>query len=98
MNDNISSATENMFPSLEARQIERLKKRGKTRSVSEGEVLVHPGDEIRYFYVVISGGLALNRTDNGVIQVGATLTPGMFTGELSLVTGRRGMVLISAVE
>jgi len=87
-----------MFPSLDELMISRLKPRGRIRSVPRGEILIEPGSEIRHFYVVISGTLALNRTDDGTFQIFRSLLPGMFTGELSLITGRHGFVRISAAE
>ena len=87
-----------MFPSLDELMISRLKPRGRIRSVPRGEILIEPGSEIRHFYVVISGTLALNRTDDGTFQIFRSLLPGMFTGELSLITGRHGFIRISAAE
>jgi thioredoxin reductase (NADPH) len=87
-----------MFPSLDELMISRLNPRGRIRSVPRGEILIEPGSEIRHFYVVISGTLALNRTDDGTFQIFRSLLPGMFTGELSLITGRHGFVRISAAE
>ena len=87
-----------MFPSLDELMISRLMPRGRIRSVPRGEILIEPGSEIRHFYVVISGTLALNRTDDGTFQIFRSLLPGMFTGELSLITGRHGFIRISAAE
>lgn len=90
--------TEPMFPVLKERQIERLMARGKMRSVAKNEALVTPGFEVTHFYVVISGSLAVNSTPNGHFQRIFTLVPGMFTGELTLLTGRLGLIGISAIE
>lgn len=98
MNELSGHAEANMFPSLDEKQIDRLRSCGRERSVSPGEVLVDPLSELRNFYVVTSGCLALNRTERGTDHVFAALTPGMFSGEMSLLTGRSGLVRISASE
>src|SRR6476619_1368780 len=98
MNNPITQSNEAMFPTLGEKQIARLRVRGKIKDVTQGDVLIDPESEIRNFYLVISGRLELNGVraidDNQFVY----LLPGMFTGELSLVTGRRGFVRISAVE
>ena len=87
-----------MFPVLDELQIARLMTRGKTRAVAKDEVLVSPGFEVTHFYVVISGSLAVNSTPNRNFKRIFTLVPGMFTGELTLLTGRLGLIGISAIE
>ena len=87
-----------MFPRLNEGQISRLTVRGQVRQVAKGEVLVDPASSIRHFYVVMSGALSLNRSESGRFLPFAKLSPGMFTGELSLITGRHGFVRIAASE
>jgi thioredoxin reductase (NADPH) len=87
-----------MFPLLDDRQVERLKPRGRIRSIVRDEVLAVPGTEVSHFYVVIAGSLAVNRTEDGHYQRVITLLPGNFTGELALLTGRPGLVRIAAAE
>ena len=74
----------------------RLRRFGSVRSVADGEVLVDPTIELKYLYIVISGGLELHRSDRAGEIVFRSLTPGMFTGELSMLTGRHGFVRITA--
>src|SRR5215468_12421051 len=86
MNESTSRSVDPMFPSLNEQQTTRLKARGRMRSVIQGEVLVDPGSYVRQFYVVISGSLEVNGTESGLYLPIAKLLPGMFTGELSIVT------------
>jgi thioredoxin reductase (NADPH) len=97
MNDVTSDASA-MFPLLDESQINRLAARGRVRDVKKGEVLIDPTSPIRLFYVVMSGSLALHRTDDRRYRAFKDLLPGMFTGELSLITGRQGFVQITAAE
>ena len=96
--DGVSQPFENRFPSLNDRQIARLMPRGRVRSLSSGEVVIDPEWDIKKFFVVLVGSLALSRADESLDRRFNTLTPGMFTGELSMVTGRRGLVRITAAE
>src|SRR5262249_23385945 len=96
MDENRGRLRETIFPTLNDQQISRLTSRGTVRQVSRGEILVDPSSELRLLFVVISGGLDLGSDNDGIHSRFATLTPGMFTGELSMLTGRRGLVRISA--
>jgi len=87
-----------MFPTLDENQISHLQKRGRIRTVSAGETVVQTGEDVKHFYVVLAGALIVNRTDGVADGVFQTLTPGMFTGELAVLTGRLGFVRVSAKQ
>lgn len=81
-----------MFPTLSENQIARLALHGHKRPIKQGEVLVYPGEHYASFYVVLSGQIqAFNRLGDVDKLVGSIL-PGMFTGEIAMLTGRRGLV------
>jgi thioredoxin reductase (NADPH) len=85
-----------MFPTLSEIQIARLAAHGHKRPIKQGEVLVHPGTPDAHFYVVLSGQIqAFNRIGEMKELVGSIL-PGMFTGEIAMLTGRRGLVELQA--
>lgn len=85
-----------MFPTLSEAQIAKIAPLGQKRPIKEGEVLVRPGEHYTKFYVVISGQIqAFNRRCSSELLVG-TVQPGMFTGEIALVTGRRTLVELRA--
>src|SRR5262245_1462730 len=81
---------EQMFPILTAEQIKRIAAHGHVRQVGNGEVLSDAGSRNLSFYVVTDGELEL-RPDDGS-NVIALLKAGMFTGEMTLLSGRRGLV------
>jgi thioredoxin reductase (NADPH) len=77
------------FPTLTASQASRIAKVGRARDVAIGEVLVSPDLPRSSFFLVERGTLEIGQ---GLVSLG----PGQFTGELSTVTGRRGLVEIRA--
>jgi len=86
-------ASTQTFPVLSAAQIDRLRPFGKVRNVQAGETLFQPGDLNIPFFVLLSGEMEIVQTEfNGERQI-ATHVPGEFTGELTMITGQRGLVL-----
>src|SRR6187401_1391271 len=82
------------FPMLTEQQIARVAAQGRTRTVEPGDVLVQAGDTVDHFYVIRSGAVeGLQIRDNGDIRV-RMLRPGQFSGEVSLLSGRRGLVTL----
>src|SRR5205809_6068040 len=95
MTDRVS--TERLFPILKADQIERAAAHGQNRAVKHGEVLVEPGTANTRLFIVTSGQLEIIWPDPGE-HVVTSLGPGQFTGETSMLAGRRGLVRIRASE
>lgn len=87
-----------LFPVLPAERVARIAVAGRAREFRSGEVLLHPGDRQARFFVLRRGTLRVVRSSPGGEETVAILQPGMFTGELSLLTGRRGLVEIRADE
>ncbi len=87
-----------LFPILSREQIERLASLGERRHVDAGTVLVEPGRQSNSFYVLERGELVLQQQGPTSSVKLATITPGMFTGELSMLSGRRGLARVAASE
>lgn len=81
-----------VFPTLTGKQIERISSHGKLRSFQQGEVLIHAGEHANRFFIVKSGQIHAIRTVNAKDELVAAILPGMFTGELTLISGQRGLV------
>jgi thioredoxin reductase (NADPH) len=88
------------FPQLTPAQLARLAPHGRRRSLAQGEVVGEPGQPVTHIYVVVSGRLdavtfnALSGSNTFAIG----FTPGMFTGERSVLAGGRflGRIFASA--
>jgi len=80
------------FPVLTESQINRIRSVGKVRPVKKGEIVFERGDTVVPFFVLLSGGLEIVQPDlNGEVTV-ATHGPGEFTGEMTMISGRRNLV------
>jgi thioredoxin reductase (NADPH) len=83
---------EELFPKLAPAHIERIGAIGRKRKVSAGEMLFSQGDVNIPFFVVVSGRIDIVQpSEQGeftIVQHG----PGEFTGELTMLTGRRALV------
>jgi len=66
--------------------------------VEAGEIVVELNEHVTNVYVVVSGQLNVLQVSNNQEHVMALCNPGMFTGELSVLMGRRGLVRIRATE
>lgn len=93
-----ASSLDEMFPVLTSEQQERVLAHGTRREVRAGETLVEPNQQPRKFFVVLKGQLELLRVAGDQEEVLAVFGPGMFTGELNVLSGRRGLVRIRAIE
>jgi thioredoxin reductase (NADPH) len=87
-----------MFPRLEAAQIQRLSLHGQRRAVKRGQVLIQIGAADASFFVVLAGGIEIIREHDGLEQRLVFHGPGEFTGEMNLLTGRRSMFLARATS
>jgi len=89
------SRNERLFPTLTGAQVGRIAARGRRRSIARGDVLVEAGARAPSFFVVVSGALQVS-DPNGTLIV--THLPGQFSGEATMITGRRTMARVHAVE
>ena len=86
------------FPKLTPEQIERIAVHGRMRRVERGEVLVAAGKPAPKFFVVSTGSIeALNLTSDLEATV-TTFRAGQFTGEVTLLSGRRALVTLRVGE
>lgn len=92
------SSPDEMFPALTAQQQARVLAHGRSRKVKSGETIVEPNAQGIKFFVVVAGGLELLLLSENKEEVIALCGPGMFTGELNVLSGRRGLVQIRASE
>ena len=89
------SPAERLFPILTDTQIARIAARGRRRRVALGEVLVDAGARAVPFFVVVSGELQVSDTAETLI---VRHRPGQFSGEVSMMTGRRAMARTRVTE
>ena len=92
------SSPDEMFPVLTVEQQARVLAHGKLRKVVAGETLVDLNQQPTKVFVVRAGGLQLCRVSDDREEVFAVCGPGMFTGELNVLTGRRGLAKIRTAE
>jgi thioredoxin reductase (NADPH) len=86
------------FPKLTPAQIERVTAHGRMRRVEHGEVLGAVGKLTPQFFVVGTGTIEVVRpADNGEMTV-RVISPGEFTGEVSMLSGRRSLVTLRVGE
>jgi thioredoxin reductase (NADPH) len=80
------------FPVLTPAQIDRIHHLGKIREVLKDEILFEPGDTQVPFFVLLSGSMEIVQPDlAGELRV-ATHEAGEFTGEMTMISGRRCLV------
>jgi len=87
------------YPRLSNDQIATLEAGGARRAVGTGETLVREGERSDYFFVILSGKVAVTTTDDAgnrhVIRVHG---PGRFLGELGDLEGQAAFYTAEAVE
>jgi thioredoxin reductase (NADPH) len=87
-----------MFPTLTAAQIARLAAHGHIRRFQSGEVLMVAGEKITRFIVVTAGSVEVIRQSTAGEELVTVHHPGQFSGELTMLSGRRGLVTFRAPE
>ena len=92
------STPSEMFPVLTSAQQARVLAHGQLRTVEQGEIVVELNEHVTKVFVVVSGQLHILQVSNNQEQVVAICNPGMFTGELNVLSGRRGLVRIRAAD
>jgi thioredoxin reductase (NADPH) len=93
-----ASSIDRMFPTLTKAQIARIAALGHARQVHRGEVLVEAGELTARFFVVNSGQIEIVQSKGETEELVAVFLPGMFTGEVTMLSGRRGLARIRASE
>src|SRR5216684_7732612 len=80
------------FPVLSVSQIDRIRSCSRSRQVVPGDILFEPGDENVPFYVLLSGGMEIVQPDLAGEHLIAKHGPAQFTGEMTMISGRRCLV------
>jgi CRP-like cAMP-binding protein len=64
----------------------------RSRHVAAGDILFEPGDENVPFYVLLSGRMEIVQSDLADEHQIAKHGPGEFSGEMTMISGRRCLV------
>ena len=80
------------FPVLTPAHISRVRSCSTVRRVEKGEILFEPGDTNVPFFVLLSGAMEIVQPDLHGERAIATHSAGGFTGELTMISGRRCLV------
>src|SRR6266850_7113067 len=95
----IESRFDQMFPTLESAEIERLHRFGERRDYSSGDRLVTTGEISPGVFVILSGEVAITQHNAlGREEPIVTHGPGAFIGELNQLSGRPSLVDARAVK
>jgi len=97
MSDPYVDRRHQMFPRLTPTQVDRISAVGERRSVRAGEVLFELGEQNISFFVVIEGAVAIVRPVDGHEEQIVVHGPGEFTGEINMLSARRGLARGRAV-
>jgi thioredoxin reductase (NADPH) len=88
----VLNARTQAFPELNAAQINRVRSDSKLRQVEKGEILFDVGDTNVPFFVLLSGRMEIVQPGLNGEQFVAKHGPGEFTGEMTMMSGRRCLV------
>jgi thioredoxin reductase (NADPH) len=80
------------FPLLTAEQINRIRPLSKVREVKAGEIIFEPGAIDMPCFVLLSGKLDIIQPEMHGERLVVSYEAGGFTGEISLISGRRGFM------
>src|ERR1700683_997706 len=86
------------FPVLTPAQIDRVLPLGRVRQVPRGGILLEHGDTNVPFFVLLSGGMEIVQPDLTGERSIATHARGEFTGEMTMISGHRCLVLGRTTE
>ncbi len=87
---------EQLTPTLTPAQIQRVAAHGRSRAVGAGEVLYDIGEPNPRMFVVLSGSIEIVRLAMGAESIVLVYGPGQFTGEVTLLSGRRSLARVRA--
>src|SRR5438874_2148504 len=95
----IDTRRHQMFPALEAAEIERVRRFGKVRSYGAGEALARVGQVGLGLTIILGGNVDITQHDeSGRRTAIVTHGPGAFMGELAQLAGRPALVDAHAKE
>ena len=90
-----ASRPDRLYPTLTPAQLARIAPHGRPRQVAQGEVLVHAAETAARIFVVLAGRIDVIRP-SATEEVVVSFSPGMFTGEATMLSGRRGLAQVRA--
>jgi len=91
-----TSRLDHIYPTLTAAQVARIAPHGRSRRVAAGEVLVQAGERTARLFIVTAGRIDVVRSSAEGEDVVVSLGPGMFTGEVTMLSGRPGLAQLRA--
>ena len=94
----LASRADQVFPTLTPEQIARVAAHGHVRRVEHGEVLLEPGDQNPRLFVVTAGHIEVVKPSGDTEEPVTIHRRGQFTGEVSMLSRRRGFVRMRAGE
>src|SRR5712691_5071189 len=91
----LAPGSDRLYPTLTPAQLARIAPHGRRRQVAQGEVLVQAGESVARIFVVLAGRIDVIRP-SATEEVVISFSPGMFTGEATMLSGRRGLAQVRA--
>jgi thioredoxin reductase (NADPH) len=92
----IAASLDYVFPTLTPAQIARVAAHGHARTIRAGEVLIEVGESSIPFFVVRTGELEVIQPVGAVETLVARHKAGQFSGEVSMISGRRALFQVRA--
>src|SRR5437870_2681593 len=89
------SRPDRLYPMLTPAQVARISAHGRRRHVGVREILVQAGEQTARFFVIVRGRIDVVRP-TATEEIVVSFSPGMFTGEATMLSGRRGLAQIRA--
>ncbi len=86
------------FPVLTPAQIDRIRPWGSVRRVERGDIVFQLDESAIPFFVLLSGSMEIVQPDLNGERVIATHGPGEFTGEMTMISGLRSLVIGRVTE
>jgi thioredoxin reductase (NADPH) len=93
-----ASRFDEIVPTLTEAQMARVAAHGQLRQVARGEVLVEAGERTARFFAVIKGRIEIVRPTGTGEDLIVVYGPGMFSGEVNMLSGRRSFSQIRVSE
>src|SRR5262249_46493043 len=92
------SRPERLYPKLTPAQLTRIAAHGRRRATTRDEMLIDVGDRIVPCFVVVAGEAQALQVSNGAETLIVRHSPGSFSGEVTLISGRPAMVRLRITE
>src|ERR1700761_87947 len=88
----IESRHDQMFPTLEPEEIDRLRRFGRRAVFADGEALIRAGETGHGLVIILQGEVRMTPRSTGAASTFVlTYKPGSFMGELAQLSGRKAL-------